>query len=239
MNPPDCPKAAAAFAKALTDYPNEAAPSYNLGRALSCQGQHAKAIYHFVRAAGIDPMLGGGIAYAADLYTKYHGSDEGLAKLRELAKTAPQPPESFSIETAAEVETRKQHEFAQNHPQYALWRGIKQQLNAPNSAHYFEGQLKNTTIVGTGGGRGLKATIVEGRPACRPKELLVSVPPATQPEILIRLDSPIPGAAVPGEIEFDAIPRSYTSGPLLLTVDAIRTKILNLQIAPCESNSKQ
>ena len=237
--PPDCPAAEAAFAKALAEYPEDAAVSYNLGRALSCQGQHAKAIYQFVRAAGIDPALGGGAAYAADLYTKYPGSDEGLSELKALAKTGPHSPESFTIETSAEVQTRKQTEFARNHPQFALWRGIKEQLTAPNGAQYFEGQLKNAAIAGTSNGRGLKATILEGRPHCRPKELLVMVPPATRPEILIRLDTPIPGAAVPGEIEFDAIPRSFVAEPFLLTVDAVRTKIMNLKSSPCESNAKE
>jgi hypothetical protein len=61
--PPDCAAAESAYSKALSDYPEKAALSYELGRALNCEAKtmpdkQAPAVYEFLRAATIDPTLG-------------------------------------------------------------------------------------------------------------------------------------------------------------------------------------
>ena len=61
--PPDCAGAEDVYRRAVTDYPDRAALSYELGRALNCEARvhpekQAAAIYEFVRAATIDPTLG-------------------------------------------------------------------------------------------------------------------------------------------------------------------------------------
>jgi len=61
----------------------------------------------------------------------------------------------------------------------------------------------------------------------------VAIGAGTAPEIVIRLDSPLAGIAVAGDIEFTAVPRAFTREPFLLTMDAERTKIVNLKIGPC------
>ena len=94
----------------------------------------------------------------------------------DQAKASPLPPAGFTIESASAASARKQKEFAANNPQLALWMGIKGQLSDVNGQQYFEGQLKDADVAGQGGARALKGTIVEARPACRSKELLLAIP---------------------------------------------------------------
>ncbi len=252
-NPKDCAAAETAYTKALSDYPDLAAISYNLGTALACEARSQpdkatdlgpRAIYQFVRAAAVDPTLGGTTDpkkitdYAASAYNTYHGSTDGLDQLKEQAKASPLPPAGFSIETASAVAARKQKEFTQNHPQYALWMGIKAQLSDTNGQQYFDGQLKDADVHGESG-RALKGMVVSGKPACRSKELLVAISDPTKPgvtgdpEITLKLDAPLTGKPVPGEIEFDGIPRAFTREPFMLTMESGKDKITGLKTDPC------
>lgn len=252
-NPKDCAAADAAYTKALTEYPDIAAISYNLGTALACEARTQpdkatdlgpRAIYQFVRASVVDPSLGGTADpkkisdYANSAYNTYHGSLDGLDQLKEQAKASATPPAGFTIETASAVAARKEKEFTQNHPQYALWMGIKRQLTDTNGQQYFEGQLKDADVKGENG-RALKGMIVEGKPACRSKELLVSISDPTKPgvaglpEITLKLDAPLTGKPVAGEIEFDGIPRAFTADPFMLTMETDKEKITGLKTDPC------
>lgn len=250
----DCPTADQLYTKALADYPDNALVSYSLGRALSCEARAnpdkatdfaTRAIYEFVRAAVVDPTLGGTAkadqitAYANTVYTQYHGSDEGLDQLKQQAKASPLPPAGFTIESASVVAAKKEKEFAEKEPQLALWMGIKRQLSEPTGQQYFEGQLKDANVAGQGGARALKGTVVEGRPVCRSKELLVAIPepgqPAGKPEITLKLDAALTGKPVPGQtIEFDGVPQAFAKEPsLMLTMDTDKSKITDLKVEPC------
>jgi hypothetical protein len=251
----DCATADAMYTKALGEYPDNAAVSYNLGRALSCEAKAnpdksadfaTRAIYEFVRASVVDPTLGGSADakkitdYATSVYTGYHGSAEGLDQLKQQAKSSPLPPPGFTIESATAAAARKQKEFAANNPQLALWMGIKGQLADTNGQQYFEGQLKDADVAGQNGARALKATILEGRPACRSKELLLAVPEpgqkADRPEITLKLDTALTGKPVPGEtIEFDGVPRAFSKEPFMLTMETEKSKITGLKVEPCSA----
>ncbi len=252
-NPKDCAAAESAYTKALTEYPDIAAISYNLGTALACEARNQpdkatdlgpRAIYQFVRASVVDPTLGGTTDpkkitdYAASAYSAYHGDTDGLDQLKEQAKASPLPPAGFTIETASAVAARKEKEFTQNHPQFALWMGLKRQLTDTNGQQYFDGQLKDADVHGESG-RALKGVIVEGKPACRSKELLVAISDPTKPgvtgvpEITLKLDAALTGKPVPGEIEFDGIPRTFTRDPFMLTMETDKDKITGLKTDPC------
>jgi hypothetical protein len=253
LNKNDCATADALFTKALGEYPDNASVSYNLGRALSCEARAnpdkstefaTRAIYEFVRAAVVDPTLGGTAqaaqitAYANNVYTQYHGSEEGLEQLRQQAKASPLPPPGFAIESKNALEARKEKEFAEKEPQIALWMGIRRQLTDANGQQYFEGQLKDADVVGQNGKRALKGAILEGRPACRSKELLVAVPdpgkPAGKAEITLKLDAALAGKPQTGDtIEFDAIPRTFSKEPFMLTMETDKSRITGLKVDPC------
>ncbi|HTX39177.1 MAG TPA: hypothetical protein VME43_29335 [Bryobacteraceae bacterium] len=250
----DCATAQTLFTKALQDYPDNAYIAYNLGAAENCIARTdptkaadiaPKAIYEFVRAAVTDPSLGKTTDpkqvtdFANKIYTGFHGSDEGLDKLKEEAKASALPPAGFTIESAAAVAVRKQNEFAQSNPMLAMWMGIKGQLADTNGEQYFESQLKDTKVPK------LRGVVVEGKPACRSKEILVSVPlPDNQgkaePEISLKLvdadRKPVPLTAkpVPGtEIQWEGVPSAFSKDPFLLTMDTEKSAIEGLKTEPC------
>ena len=122
----------------------------------------------------IDPTLGGRVAnpteitsYASTVYSKFHGSTEGLDQLRQQAKAAPLPPAGFTIETATQVSARKEKEFEEKYPKIALWMRLKGALSDTNGADYFAGQLKDADVSGPNGTKALKGVVVEAKPACR------------------------------------------------------------------------
>ncbi len=246
--PPDCKAAETVFTRALQDYPDKSFISYNLGRALNCLARSdpsratelgPKAIYEFVRAAVIDPTLGGSadgkkIAdYADSAYTTYHGANDGLEELKAQAKNAPLPPANFTIETATAVATRKQNEFQEKFPQLAMWLGIKSQLaDTAGGQQYFNDKLKDAEVPK------LKGMLLEGKPACRSKELLVAVPlPDAQgtptAEITLKLDSALTGKPEAGEIQWVGVPAAFTQSPFMLTMETEKAKIEGLHATPC------
>jgi len=246
--PPDCPTAETAFTKALKDYPDKSFISYNLGRALNCEARATpdkagdigpRAIYQFVRAAVVDPTLGGSAngpqisKYADDAYKQFHGDTDGLDQLKQTAKASPLPPAGFTIDTATAVATKKQNEFKEKYPQLAMWLGIKSQLaDAAGGKAYFDNQLKDAAVPK------LKGVIIEGKPACRSKELLVAVPLPDQQgtpsaEITLKLDAALNGKPEPGEIQWEGVPTAFTQEPFNLTMDTEKAKIEGIKTTPC------
>jgi hypothetical protein len=240
--PPDCPGAEAAFTAALKDNPDSAAIAYNLGRAYNCGKKFPEAIYEFQRAAVLDPTLGGQndaaaakkiTTFADNAYTHLHGSDEGLAALKDTVKSSPMPPDGFKIKTATQIAEEKEAEFEKSNPQLALWMKIKAALADTNGDDYFTNQLKGAAVPQ------LKGTLVEAKPACRSKELLIAVPlpDAQQPlqaEITLKLDAALTGKPeLNAEIQFEGLPSAFTKDPFMLTLDAEKAKVEGLKTTPC------
>lgn len=245
----DCDTAVSVYSKALTDNPQNAFVAYSLGQAYNCVRQkdpsktdevYPKAIYEFVRAMVIDPSLGGtqdGKKIAdsiTKIYINYHGSEEGLDKLKEQAKASPLPPDGFVIESATAAANRKQKEFSEKYPQLALWLGIKSQLASPQGEQYFATSMKDAAVPK------LKGNVVEGKPACRSKEILVSVPEpdekgAPQAVITLKLDTALTGKPEPGEIQFEGVPTAFKADPFMLTMDTEKAKIEGLKVSACSA----
>ena len=244
--PPDCETAQGVFSKALTENPQNAFVAYQLGRAWYCiartnpskvEEYGPKGIYEFVRAIAIDPTLGGTqdgkklTDSVTNIYSNFHGDSEGLDQLKEQAKASPLPPAGFTIETATAMANRKQKEFAEKYPQLAMWLGIKGQLAGPEGEQYFASSMKDAKIPK------LKGVIVEGKPACRSKELLVAVPEPDQkgtPQAVITLkpEKPLTGKPEAGvEIQWEGVPTAFTKDPFMLTMEQV--EIEGLKTTPC------
>jgi hypothetical protein len=103
-------KAEEAFKRSLQANPNSAQVSYWLGQEVSAQADPDKnelALFSFARAATYDGP--GALTpqgrqqlddYLVKVYSKYTGTDEGLAELKALAKSQPLPPSDLEIESA-------------------------------------------------------------------------------------------------------------------------------------------
>lgn len=240
----ECVTAEASYSKALAQYPDSAQFAYQLGRALRCQQASGtekvvQALYEFARAASLDPTLGGTMdpkalnTYLENAYSSFHGSLEGLDQLKTLAKNAPLPPADLKIETATAIASKKQAEFESSNPQLALWMRIKGALSDTNGTTYFENELKDSGVPP------MKGTLLEGRPACKSKELLVAVPLPDQAgnpvaEITLKLDTPLAGKPeTGGTIQWTAVPKAFTKDPFMLTMEAEKAKVENLKTTPC------
>jgi hypothetical protein len=253
--PPDCAAAESAYTKALADYPGRTALSYELGRALSCEAKvnpdkRAPSIYHFVRAAVIDPALGNPAndpkkiqAFADKAYVTLHGSEEGLDRLKQLVRLSPLPPPDFTIATASEITARAddaaRRKFEQEHPQLALWGKIRAALSDSSGEQYFESQLKDSAVPR------LTGTLLSAKPACHPKELTIAVPlpDSTQPlrgEITLKLEKPLAGQPdLSTDLEWEGVPSGFTKEPFMLTMEGEPGKVQGLKMVACGTPKKR
>ncbi len=230
--PRDCVAAEAAYRRALEQFPESSTVAYNLATALHCSKKTAEAIYEYERAATVDPTLGGTReaaqirSIADNAYIKFHGSDEGLAVLKEMAGRSPLPPPGFTLKTTADIEAEHEAALEAQNPQLALWKKIRGALSGPGGDQYFETQLKNAAVPQ------LRGSLVTARPACRPKELVVSA--GDGPEILLQLDRPLAGKPEPGaEFRWEGVPSAFAARPFLLTMDTEAKAIQGLAMTPC------
>jgi hypothetical protein len=240
----ECVTGEASYKKALEQFPDNAFIAYQLGRALRCQQTAGpekvpQALYEFARAAALDPTLGGTMDakalnnYLDSAYNTFHGSLEGLDQLKAMAKASPLPPADLKIETASALLAKKQAEFEQSNPQLALWMRIKGALADTNGATYFDNELKDSAVPP------LKGTLVEAKPACKSKELLVAIPMPDQPgnpvaEISLKLDAPLTGKPeTGGTIQWTGVPKAFTKDPFMLTMETEKAKVENLKTTPC------
>jgi hypothetical protein len=240
----ECVTAETAYKKALEQHPENAQIAYQLGRALRCQQASgaekvAQALYEFARAAALDPTLGGTMeakvlnTYLESAYNTFHGSLEGLEQLKTMAKASPLPPADLKIETASAILAIQQAKFEQSNPQLALWMRIKGALSENNGMTYFESELKDSGVPP------LKGTLIEGKPACKSKELLVAIPMPDQQgnpvaEITLKLDVALAGKPeTGGTIQWTGVPKAFTKDPFMLTMEAEKEKLENLKTTPC------
>jgi hypothetical protein len=247
-----CEPAEAALTKALQQFADGSIIAYNLGRAQLCQRQAKPdkirvAIYEFARAAVIDASLGGSTDpkavenYLTTIYTNYHGKDDdGLKQLKDLAAKSPFPPADYKLESSAEIDKRKEEEFRAKYPQLALWLSIKSQLADTNGEKYFDDQLKGSAVPK------LKGVLMDAKPACRSKELVVAVPEPDQkgtPQSVITLklvndEKPDaltgkPDTGVGVEIQWEGVPSAFSKEPFMLTMATEKANITGLTLTPC------
>jgi hypothetical protein len=248
MKAQDCENAEAVFTKALQQYPDSAQASYLLGTATLCQYKKkpekaSPAMYAFARAAAADPVKGmvdpnwqkNTVApYLEKIYSQFHGADaEGLKSLKELAVQSPLPPAGFKIKSVTEIAQEKQAEFEKSNPQLAMWMKIKGALADSDGEQYFANNLKDAAVPE------LRGVLVEARPACRPKELLVAVPLPDAPrplasEITLKLDKALTGApAANAEIQWKGVPSAFAASPFMLTMDTEVAAVQGLNLSPC------
>jgi len=230
-----------AFTKLVQQFPDNADMTYQLGSVMISQrdpNKFPQAIYEIARAVAMDPAKGGLPAqtrtqvdtYLNRIYTQYHGADdEALKQLKQLAlSSGPLPPAGFKIETVSEINVRKEQEFREKNPQLAVWMAIKGKLADTGGEQYFESDVKGADVPK------LKGTLVEAKPACRPKELTVALSDATHAEVTLKLDAALTGKPKTGaEMQFKGVPSSFSKDPSMLTMDAEKASLEGVETEPC------
>jgi hypothetical protein len=252
-DPAACATAEPVFRKVSEQYPNAGAIAQQLAAVTRCQQTKdpkkvQQALYYYARAV-VDPVGGaGGLDekgqkalddYLKTIYTTIHGSDEGLADLKALAAKSPNPPEDFKVKTASEIAIAAEEEFRTKNPQLAMWMSIKGQLADTGGQQYFDESLKEHDMSGENGAKLLKGKLLEAKPACRSKELLVAIPMpnatgAPVAEITLKLDAPLTGKPETGvDIQFNGEPVAFAKEPFMLTMNSAKDKIDGLNVTPC------
>ena len=209
--------------KCLTEDPNQAQCSYDLGNAILAEKKlerQSEVLYHWARATSLtgpqaipEPLHKQVDAFFVKSYTTFHGPDEaGLKDLRALAVTQPMPAAGFKIKNKNEIEAEKEEQAAKDNPQLALWKSVKDQLIAANGEQYFTEQMKDHAVPK------LRGKLVSMKPAIRPKELVLAIQTPDTPEVTLKLENPLPGKADKGtEIQFEGTATEFTKDPFMLT----------------------
>jgi hypothetical protein len=233
-----------AFRKSLEIKPGQGEVSYWLGTVLrgerTTEAQSA-ALFYFARAAVLEAREGGLPdaqrkeidAYLTRAYNSYHGQDNaGLGELKILARRSAVPPAEFKIKSATEIAIEKEEEFKKSNPPLALWMSLKKELTGDNGEQFFASSMKDAHV--PGGAENIqkfKGTLIEARPAARPKELILGLADPTAPEVTLKLDSPINGTPETGsELEFEGVPVAFAKDPFMVTFDVEKEKIVGLKV---------
>jgi Rieske Fe-S protein len=232
----DCPAAEAVYSKALGDYPDNSWIAFSLAGAYNCEQKPFQALFEFARAAAVDPTVKGTrnatqyAAFVKKTYVTLHGSDEGYDQLLQQAKSATLPPADFKIKTKEELDAATAETFAKDHPELAVWKGLKDGLTTQGDA-FFQ-NMKGAELPP------LLGIVADAKPACRSKTLTVYVPlpenTAKTPEITIKLETALTGKPEVGStIKFVGVGDSFAASPFMLTLTAEKDKIQDLKVTPC------
>jgi hypothetical protein len=231
-------KAEAELTKALQMDPTQAATSQMLASAILAQNKtnpekQPLAIYQYARAAAysgtgsLDANTRKQLqAFVTKAYNQYHGSNEGLDQLLEMAKNNAMPPADFKIASTADIEAAKikaQQEADAKDPVMAIWRTIKTGLTGDNPDAFFEMTVKDVQLPPMGK---FKGKLVSMTPANRPKELVLAVE-KDMPDVTLKLDEgTLPGTMeAGGELEFVGTAKTYRKDPYMLTFEVTKEQI--------------
>ncbi len=109
----------------------------------------------------------------------------------------------------------------------ALWLNVRSELTGANADQYWDSSVKGAGL--PGGAHGVtkfKGKLVSHAPAKNPKELVLAISDASTPEVPLKLDEPMIGAAPAGtEIDFEGVATSFVKDPFMLTFEVDKAKV--------------
>lgn len=230
------------FVKALEIAPGNAEMSYFLGMVIALQKdpkRQAEALWHFARAGyldgpgALDPTRKAQVAsYFNRSYTTYAGDDKKeMAEIIEKAKANVFPPTGFDIESKDVRMAKNAEKFKAENPMLYQFMEIRKALQAADGEAYWS-NLKDAELPA------FKGKLVSAKPEVNPKELVLAVETADQPEVTLVLEKPLRGKAEPGtEIEFTGVAKEYTKEPYSLKLEVENGKLKGwpAQAAPAKA----
>jgi|SRR5579863_679275 len=210
--------------------PNPGQVSYWLGSAIAGQRKVElipEALFYFARAVvaeGADALPDSeripAETYLWKAYFGFHGSDEGLDHLKEIARRNVTPPPDFKISTLdGDPAPGADDPFDKANPDIALWRRVRGAvLVNDGGASYFAMVRGELFPPGNPGSFAMFRGTVVARPSAR--ELLVNVD-SPEGDALLQFDPPIQTKMSPGDkVEFRGVIESYSKSPYVLTLRA-------------------
>jgi len=212
------------FVKALGLSPGNAEMSYFLGTVIALQKdakRQAEALWHFARAGNIE---GPGALDAARktqvakyferVFTAFAGDDKkDMNDIIEKAKASVMPPLDFKIKSKEEKMAENSEKFKSENPMLYQYMEIKKALQAADGDTYW-GNLKDAELPA------FKGKLVSSKPETNPKEIVVAVETADQPEVTIVLEKALRGKAEVGtEIQFTGVAKEFTKEPFTMKLE--------------------
>jgi len=158
-------------------------------------------------------------------YPTYHGSAEGLAELKTLAKTNALPSGEVKIKSTVDIakeDEEKRQKAAAENPMLAFWGEIKEALTSADASvsdKYWEAMkgagLPPKEKVPTGK---FKGKLISATPETRPKELTIAIEKPDVADVKLVLEEPLPGKMDPGgEISFFGSAEELSKSPYMIT----------------------
>ena len=218
------------FVKALTMSPGNAEMSYFLGTVIALQKdskRQAEAMWHFARAGNLegpgalDAVRKGQVSkYFERVYTSFAGDDKKeMSEIIDKAKASVMPPPEFKIKSKEEKMGENLEKFKSENPMLYQYMEIKKALKAADGDTYW-GNLKDAELPT------FKGKIVSMKPETNPKELVLAVETADQPEVTLVLEKALRGKADVGtEIQFTGVAKEFTKEPFTLTLEVENEKL--------------
>jgi tetratricopeptide (TPR) repeat protein len=222
----DYPAAQNAFKQALTLSAGNATIAYRLAEAYRSEKpiKYTEALWAYAHVIGIEgPMALAPLgkqqveAYLDKFYKSYHGSDEGLDKLKADAKAAAFPPDGFKVLSREEVKANEPPPPpapVETDPTKMSFGQMKDVLAAGGeNAKTLWGKLKGTAL-------GLEGKIVSATPATRPRTVRLSVtakpddPAGAYDVELVLAAASLRPIAAGRTVEFEGTVNAYTESPI-------------------------
>lgn len=218
------------YVKGLELSPGTAQFSSLLGTAIAYQKdpkRQAEAMWHFARAGNLDgpgaldpTAKAQTAAYFSRTYTGFAGDDKKeMNEIIEKAKANVFPPADFKIISKEEKMAQDEEKFKASNPSLFQYMQIKKALLAPEGDGYW-GSLKDSELPT------FKGKLVSTKPETNPKEIVLAIESADQPEVTLMLEKPLRGKAEPGtEIEFTGVVKEFTKDPYTLKLEVENEKL--------------
>jgi len=209
------------FTTVLGLNPNAAQVSYWLGNEVLAQGNPNKnelALFSFARAAVYD---GEGAlnaqgreqvdTYLKKVYTNYHGSEEGLDEIKQMAKTRALPPADLKIKSKDVIAFEKEAADRKANPLLYQFLDLKEALTGPQGdATWAELQGKLTPKM---------QLYVVGSDSARPQVVSFSSKQGGPVEVVVNLENRLRAAPGNGSKRIvEGVASSLTKSPFKLTL---------------------
>ena len=211
------------FKKVLGLNPTSGQVSYWLGQVVLGQGDPDKnelAMFSFARAAvyegpGALPPQGRQQVsdYLKGIYEKFAGTEEGLADIKELAKTQPLPPADLEIKSAPKRKFEAEQRHRKQNPKLYVFIDLKKTLRGPGGDSTWS-QLRGKLTPE------MRLYVISATPASRPKTINLSSKRGGAVEVVLTLENRLRSAVGAGrQVTIEGVAVSLTKSPFRLTLN--------------------
>jgi len=211
------------FKEVLKIDPKMAQVSYWLGQVVLGQGKPQKnelALFSFARAAVYDGQ--GSLQpqgrqqvdqYLTKVYTKYTGTEDGLAELKNLAQRSALPPDDLVIESKSVRAYKAEQKSRRENPKLWVFKDLKKALLGPQGDSTWS-ELRGTLTPE------MRLYAVSASPPDRPKTIRLTSEQGGSVEVVLNLENRLRTGVRSGSwITFEGVATSLNKSPFRLTLE--------------------